>query len=259
MWAKTKLWIVVIMVTVNPNRGEYQEIWFLPASMALNCMASIECAPSSQGTTCHELKEYMVKYPDGTTNCVPCTKCPGGQCVAAHCFEYTNTVCRSPRSNEYIATHVCTVCSNCGDTRTVKRNCTKHSDTVCGDCKTDYIWNSMIEDCVPSKNKGMSDTSTSTAPTKVTNPTNAIEQLTTLMSVSNATALADVAGISAGVSVGVAVLVILFAAMAYLQIQKRKIQTQTESNTPFLPKWTTSEQDTRTSDSMDALVSSVNT
>ncbi|CAH1777429.1 unnamed protein product, partial [Owenia fusiformis] len=184
MWAKTKLWIVVIMVTVNPNRGEYQEIWFLPASMALNCMASIECAPSSQGTTCHELKEYMVKYPDGTTNCVPCTKCPGGQCVAAHCFEYTNTVCRSPRSNEYIATHVCTVCSNCGDTRTVKRNCTKHSDTVCGDCKT-------------------------------------------------------------GVSVGVAVLVILFAAMAYLQIQKRKIQTQTESNTPFLPKWTTSEQDTR--------------
>ncbi|CAH1802790.1 unnamed protein product [Owenia fusiformis] len=152
MWIKTELWLVIVMVTMTPKLREHKQNWILSVTMTLRFMACIECAPSSQGRACHELKEYKMKYPDGTSNCVPCSKCQKGQCVASHCFEYTDTTCRTPRQNEYIEGHVCTVCSDCGNNRIVLRNCTKHADTDCGDCESGYTWDPMIEDCVLSNN-----------------------------------------------------------------------------------------------------------
>ncbi|CAH1777424.1 unnamed protein product [Owenia fusiformis] len=154
-----KVSVVVAMVTVTGIRGEYQQNWFLPLTMAFKYMASMECAPSLQDPPCHELKEYKVKYQDGTSSCVPCSKCQKGQCVASHCFEYTDTTCRTPRQNEYIERHICIVCSDCGNNRIVIRNCTKHADTDCGDCKSGYTWDPMVEDCVLSKNKVVSSLS----------------------------------------------------------------------------------------------------
>ncbi|CAH1777433.1 unnamed protein product [Owenia fusiformis] len=121
-------------------------------SIAVCSMRFIECAPS-QDLTCRELREYKKVLPDGTEACVPCSKCPRGQCFVNHCFEETDTACRKPRQNEYIERHVCTVCSGCEGRRAVLKNCTKHSDTRCGDCLEGYTWDSMLEECLPLTNE----------------------------------------------------------------------------------------------------------
>ncbi|CAH1803345.1 unnamed protein product, partial [Owenia fusiformis] len=137
-------WLTTMtFISMATNRhNQLQSRFITGVAATFNYMSLVQCRQ------CEQLSHYMKRFQDGTTKCVPCTKCPRGQCIASHCVGFKDNVCRQPDQNEYIHGHDCTLCSECGTKRTTVRNCSKHFDTQCGDCVPGFKWDSLLFDCV---------------------------------------------------------------------------------------------------------------